>query len=109
MQSVKKVSLSAIQVGKVPHNDPGTVIAQIIFCDTERAKQMNACLMNNPYHRIVPETAPVIDVTYLELKFIVKLIRRLFLKFGALHTQFLQQFLFARQGYLPEKFPPLRS
>jgi len=62
--------------------------------------------MNNPYHRIVPQTAPVIDVTYLELKLIVKLVRRLFLKFDALHAQVLQQFLFARQGYLPEKFPP---
>ena len=70
---------------------------------------MNACFMNNPYHRIVPQTAPVIDVTYLELKFIVKLVRRLFLKFDALHAQVLQQFLFARQGYASEKFPPLCS
>lgn len=65
--------------------------------------------MNNPYHGIVPQTAPVIDVTYLELKFIVKLVHRLFLKFDALHGQVLQQFLFSRQGYAPEKFPPFCS
>ena len=41
---------------------------------------MNACLMNNPYNRIVTQMAPVIEVTHLDLKFIVKLVRRLLLE-----------------------------
>lgn len=60
---------------------------------------MNACLVNNPYYRIVPQTAPVIEVAYLELKFIVELVRRLFLKLDAWHAQVLQQFRLEGQAY----------
>ena len=38
---------------------------------------MDPCLVNHSYNRIVPQAAPVIEVTHLDLKLIVKLVHRL--------------------------------
>lgn len=60
---------------------------------------MDACLVNNPHDGIVAQMAPVIEVAHLDLKFIVKLVGRLLLKFDAWHAQVLQQFLSEGQAY----------
>jgi hypothetical protein len=61
---------------------------------------MNPRLVNNPYNRIVPQTTSVIEVAHLDLKFIVKLVRGLFLKFDARHAQVLQQVCLEGQACL---------
>ena len=63
-----------------------------MFSDTENVKQVNACFVDDLHNRVVAQMASVVEVTHLNLQFIVKLVYGLLLKFDARHAQVLQQF-----------------
>jgi hypothetical protein len=91
LQLVKEKPFTGIGDDQVPHNDAGTVITQIVFSDTEKTKQVNACFVGNPHNGVVAQMAPVVEVTDLNLQLIVKLVGRLLVKFDGWHAQVLQQ------------------
>lgn len=96
-QFVKEVALTGVAHCKVPNDDAGLAVTQVVFRDAEGMKHMHASLVGDADESVVPEMAGIVEMVYLDGELIPKLVRRLLEKFYPWQAQYLHQMRDKRQ------------